>query len=119
GGDHDANVLTFDDTKGSEVFYMRAQKDMAVRVENNEDHHVYHDQNITVQENRTEEVQLGNEKVTIDLGNRRVTICTGNDSLEISSGSQTTTAMQSITLQVGESSVVLAPTGVTIKGPMI
>ena len=32
GGEHDANVLTFDDTKGSEVFYMRAEKDMKVRV---------------------------------------------------------------------------------------
>ena len=37
GGEHNANVLTFDDTKGTEVFYMRAEKDMAVRVENNED----------------------------------------------------------------------------------
>jgi type VI secretion system secreted protein VgrG len=128
GGEHDSNVLTFDDTMGSEVFYMRAQKDMAVRVENNEDHHVYKDQNITVQENRTVEVQLGNEKVTIDMGNRNVKICSGNDSLEIQTGNQstyldlghsTTEAMQSITLKVGENSIVIDQTGVTIKGTMV
>jgi len=34
-------------------------------------------------------------------------------------GSQTTEAMQSITLKVGPSSIVIDPTGVTIKGSMI
>jgi type VI secretion system secreted protein VgrG len=119
GGEHDANVLTFDDTKGSEVFYMRAQKDMAVRVENNDDLKVLNDQTITIHNNRTEVVEQGNETITIQQGNRAVTISQGNDSLEISMGSQTTEAMQSITLKVGPSSIVLAPTGVTIKGPMI
>ena len=65
GGDHNANVLTFDDTMGSEVFYMRAEKDMAVRVENNEDSHVYNNQTITVDNDRTETVTNGNESVTI------------------------------------------------------
>jgi type VI secretion system secreted protein VgrG len=101
GGEHDANVLSFDDTMGDEVFYMRAQKDMSVWVENDDDLHVYNDQTITIGGNRTETVEKGNDKITI------------------STGSQTTTAMQSITLQVGPSSIVLTPTGVTIKGPMI
>ena len=128
GGDHDANVLTFDDTMGSEVFYMRAQKDMAVRVENNDDLHVYNDQTITIHNNRTEVVEQGNETITIQQGNRAVTISQGNDSLEISMGNQsikldmgasTTEAMQSITLKVGQSSVVLDQMGVTIKGMQI
>ena len=119
GGEHDANVLTFDDTKGSEVFYMRAQKDMAVRVENNDDLKVFNDQTITIHNNRTEVVEQGNETITIQQGNRDVTISQGNDSLKISMGSQTTEAMQSITLKVGQSSVVLDQTGVTIKGMMI
>ncbi len=59
GGEHDSNVLTFDDTMGSEVFYMRAQKDMAVRVENNDDLKVINDQTITITNNRTEVVQKG------------------------------------------------------------
>ena len=119
GGEHDANVLTFDDTNGSEVFYMRAQKDMAVRVENDDDLKVLNDQTITITNNRTEVVSQGNETITIQQGNRAVTVSQGNDSLEISMGSQTTEAMQSITLKVGPSSIVLDPTGVTIKGPMI
>jgi len=128
GGEHDSNVLTFDDTMGSEVFYMRAQKDMAVRVENNDDLKVFNDQTITITNNRTEVVQKGNEKITIQQGNRDVTISMGNDSLEISMGNQstkldlgasTTEAMQSITLKVGENSIVIDQTGVTIQGTMI
>jgi type VI secretion system secreted protein VgrG len=128
GGEHDSNVLTFDDTMGSEVFYMRAQKDMAVRVENNDDLKVLNNQTITITNDRTEVVQKGNEKITIQQGNRDVTISMGNESLEISMGNQstkldlgasTTEAMQSITLKVGQSSIVLDQTGVTIKGMMI
>jgi type VI secretion system secreted protein VgrG len=92
---------------------------MAVRVENNDDLHVYNDQTITIHNNRTEVVEQGNEKITIQQGNRDVTISTGDDSLEISMGSQTTEAMQSIELKVGQSSVRLDQTGVTIKGMMI
>jgi len=146
GGEHDSNVLTFDDTMGSEVFYMRAQKDMAVRVENNDDLKVMNDQTITITNNRTEVVQKGNEKITIQKGNRDtaidtgnetlkisqgnrdVTISMGNDSLKLSMGNQstkldlgasTTEAMQSITLKVGQNSIVIDQTGVTIKGTMI
>jgi len=137
GGEHDSNVLTFDDTMGSEVFYMRAQKDMAVRVENNDDLKVMNDQTITITNNRTEVVQKGNEKITIQQGNRDVTISQGNESLTISMGNDTlkismgnqstkldlgastTEAMQSITLKVGQNSIVIDQTGVTIKGIMI
>jgi type VI secretion system secreted protein VgrG len=128
GGEHNANVLTFDDTLGSEVFYMRAEKDMAVRVENNEDYHVMNNQTITVDQDRTETVTRGNESVTIQQGNRNVTISMGNDSLTVSTGNQTTTvsmgsistsAMQSITLTVGPSSITIAPSGVTISAPMV
>jgi type VI secretion system secreted protein VgrG len=107
GGEHDSNVLTFDDTMGSEVFYMRAQKDMAVRVENDSDLHVYNDQRIHVHNNRYIYVDQGNEDIVIQQGNR---------SISIDMGSQTTEAMQSITLKVGQSSIVLDPTGVTIQG---
>jgi type VI secretion system secreted protein VgrG len=146
GGEHDANVLAFDDTKGSEVFYMRAEKDMAIRVQNNEDTHVMNNQTITVDNDRTEVVTKGNETVeikqgnrshkittgneTLDVaqGNRSVKVDMGNDSLEISLGNQTTKldlgaastdAMQSITLTVGQSSITINQMGVTIKGMMI
>jgi type VI secretion system secreted protein VgrG len=146
GGEHDCNVLAFDDTKGSEVFYMRAEKDMAVRVQNNEDTHVMNNQTITVDNDRTESVTKGNESVEIkqgnrshqvtagneslkvSQGNRSVEVSMGNDSLTISMGNQTTKlnlgaastdAMQSITLTVGQSSITINQMGVTISGMMI
>ncbi len=136
GGEHDSNVLTFDDTMGSEVFYMRAQKDMAVRVEHDEDYHVYndqdvavdHDQNITVKNNRTIYVMEGNLQTSvvqkhrtafIQQGNDNLTISMGNQSTKLDMGASTTEAMQSITLKVGQNSIVIDQTGVTIKGTMI
>jgi len=99
-----------------------------VRVENNDDLHVYNDQTITIHNNRTEVVEQGSDKITIQQGDRNVTISQGNDSLEISMGNQsikldmgasTTEAMQSITLKVGQNSIVIDQTGVTIKGMMV
>jgi type VI secretion system secreted protein VgrG len=119
GGQLDENVLSFDDTMGNEFFYMRARKDMRVRVDNNQDLTVLNNQTIEISNDRTEVVEKGNEKITIQQGNRDVTISMGNDSLKISMGSQTTEAMQSIELKVGQSSVKLDQMGVTIKGMMI
>jgi len=111
GGDKDYNELVFDDTKGNEVFWRRAQKDMMGEVMN--------DFGLTVHNNRQVVVEQGNETITIQQGNRAVTVSQGNDSLEISMGSHTTEAMQSITLKVGQNSIVIDQTGVTIKGMMV
>ena len=136
GGEHDSNVLTFDDTMGSEVFYMRAQKDMAVRVEHDDDQHVYndqtvtvdHDQDITVKNDRTILVKEGNYQTTVSQkhrtafihqGNDNLTISMGNQSTKLNMGASSTEAMQSITLKVGQNSIVIDQTGVTIKGTMI
>ena len=88
GGEHDANVLAFDDTKGSEVFYMRAEKDMAVRVQNNEDTHIMNNQTITVDNDRTETVTKGNETVEIKQGNRSHTVTMGNETLTVTQGNR-------------------------------
>ena len=146
GSEHDANVLAFDDTKGSEVFYMRAEKDMAIRVQNNEDTHIMNNQTITVDNDRTEvvttgnetveikkgdrshKITMGNESLDVAQGNRSIAIDMGNDDLKISMGNQSTKldlgaasteAMQSITLTVGPSSIKIDQMGVTIKGMMI
>ncbi len=93
GGEHDANVLAFDDTKGSEVFYQRAEKDMAIRVQNNEDIHVMNNQTITVDQDRTETVTKGNESVTIKQGTRTHTVF-GNESLTVQSGNRSVEVQQ-------------------------
>jgi len=126
GGDHDANVLGFDDTKGSEYFYMRAEKDMAVRVQNNEDHHVYNNQTITVDNDRTETVTKGNETVTIQQGNRSHTVSQGNESLTVSQGTRTVTVQgddtheikqgdRSVTLDMGNDSLTISMGNQTTK----
>jgi type VI secretion system secreted protein VgrG len=146
GGADDFNELRFEDKKGSEDVYFHAQKDFHRVVENDDDLKVGHDQTIEIKNNRTETVKEGDEKVTVEKGNRtievttgndthnikkgnrEVTIDMGNDTLTIKMGNQTTKlnlgassteAMQSIELKVGQSSVKLDQTGVTIKGLMI
>jgi type VI secretion system secreted protein VgrG len=128
GGADDFNELRLEDKKGSEDIYFHAQKDFHRMVENDDDLKVGHDQTIEIKNDRTETVKEGNEKVTIAQGNRDVKISMGNDTLKISMGNQQTNidlgkseteAMQSIELIVGQSSVKLDQTGVTIKGMMI
>ncbi len=87
------------------------------------------DEKVTIEQgDRTIEVTQGNDSHQIKQGNREVVIEMGNDSLEIKMGNQTTKldlgmsqteAMQSIELKVGQSSLKLDQTGVTIQGMMI
>lgn len=78
--------------------------------------------------NRDVIVGTGNDTHKIDKGNRAVVIAMGNDSLDIKMGNQTTKlalgksateAMQSIELKVGQSSIKLEQSGITIKGMMV
>lgn len=160
----DANMLRFEDKKGSEEVLLHAQKDLTVEVENDEDRSVGHDQReviknsrtVTIKDaddtltlekgSRTETIKMGDDTLSIDKGNRSETIKMGNDSLSIDMGNRSTTlkmgndttelklgnlsikcalgavsieAMQSITLKVGQSTIVVDQTGVTIKGMMI
>jgi type VI secretion system secreted protein VgrG len=145
GGEENFNELCFEDKKGEELIYLRAEKDFTEAVENDHCFWAGHDQMITIDNNRTEivtqeekvTIEKGNRSIYVDkgndthqikMGNRDVKIDMGNDSLKISMGNQTTKidlgkseseAMQSIELKVGQSSVKLDQMGVTIKGMMI
>jgi type VI secretion system secreted protein VgrG len=153
GGDPETfNELCFEDKKGQELVYLRAEKDLTIAVENDEAHWVGHDREKTVdhdetvhvKNNRTEtvdndesvtvgnsrtvtvnqkddkhQIKMGNREVKIDMGNDKLTIGMGNQTTDISLGKSETTAMQSIELKVGQSSVKLDQMGVTIKGMMI
>lgn len=146
GSADDFNELRFEDSKGKEDIYFHAQKDFHRVVENDDDLSVGDNQTITIANDRTEVVKKGNEKVTIQqgdrtvavamgndthqiqMGDRAVQIDMGNDTLMIKMGNQTTKldmgkssteALQSIELKVGQSSIKLDQTGVTITGMMI
>lgn len=82
----------------------------------------------TVQKDRTVTLNTGNDKLQVKQGNRDVLIDMGNDALTIKMGDQTTKlnlgkaltdALQSITLKVGASKIVVDQTGVKIDGMMI
>jgi type VI secretion system secreted protein VgrG len=128
GGTDNFNELRFEDKKDSEDILFHAEKDFHRVVENDDDLKVGNNQTIEIKKDRTETVTEGNETVTIKQGNRQVTIEMGNETLQIKMGNQSTKldlgkseteAMQSIELKVGQSSVKLDQTGVTIKGMMI
>jgi type VI secretion system secreted protein VgrG len=69
--------------------------------------------------NREATIKTGNETVTVNTGNATHTIKMGNMTIKCSMGSITLEAMQSITLKVGGSTLVVDQSGVTIKGTMI
>jgi len=137
GSKDDANVLRFEDKKGSEHVFLHAQKDLNVEVENDETRAIDHDQTETIKNARTVTIQDSNDTLTLEKGNRSTTLNKGNDSLTLKqgneshalqlgnltmkcdAGSMTFEAMQKITLKVGPSTIELSPSGITIKGPMI
>lgn len=146
GGATDSNELRFEDKKGSEDVFFHAQKDFHRVVENDDSLQVKHDQtiqvknhrSITVEEgnesltvskgNRQAEISQGNESLTVKKGNRQVEVSQGNDVLAVKMGDQTvkiskgkssTEAGQSITLKVGQNSITIDQSGITIKATAI
>jgi type VI secretion system secreted protein VgrG len=149
------NEISFEDKKGEELLYVRAEKNLTKAVENDETVWVGNDRyeevdnneevivdkgNRTVtlkQGNDKHHLEMGNREVLLDMGNdkhhlkmgnREVFVDMGNDALTVKMGNQTTKlnlgksetdAMQSIELKVGQSSLKVDQTGVTIKGMMI
>jgi len=80
GGEEHFNEICFEDKKGAELLYIRAEKDQTIAVENDEAHWVGHDRDKTidhdettiVHHDRTETVD-NNETITIH-GNRTETV---------------------------------------------
>ena len=140
-------VSPFEDKAGSEEIYIHAQKDYNREVLNNETITVTQDSTTTVKQgNRSVTVSQGNDSHTVSTGNRSVTVSTGNDShtvsqgnrsatvslgndsltvstgnhsITVSVGSSSVTAMQSITLTCGPSSITISPDSIAISAPMI
>lgn len=142
----DANMLRFEDKKGSEDITLHAQKNLTVEVENDEKTTIGRNQTQVVQNartvtvkdaddtltlekgNRIETIKMGNDSLAIEMGNRDTVLKMGNDSTQLKLGNLTVKcdlgaitleAMQSITLKVGQSSLVVDQTGITLKGMLI
>jgi type VI secretion system secreted protein VgrG len=72
-----------------------------------------------IQQNDELTVVQGDVKTTVDTGNMTIAVSTGNYSLKTDVGGVTIEATTQIQLKCGPSSIVIDPTGVTIKGMMI
>jgi type VI secretion system secreted protein VgrG len=71
------NELRLEDKKGSEEFYLHAQKDMKMDVLN--------DQTITITQNRTATISKGNDELTISQGDRTITVSQGKETHSVQS----------------------------------
>jgi type VI secretion system secreted protein VgrG len=147
GSAQTANELRFEDLKGKEQVLLHAEKDLTIEVEHDRITTVKNDDTRTVQEgNDAHEVTKGNQTVVIKQGNQEVTLKQGNQTVTLDQGNQTITlkmgnletalkmgnittsvklgkhsteAMQGIELKVGQNSIKVDQTGVTIKGMMV
>jgi type VI secretion system secreted protein VgrG len=116
----------------------KVEQNRTIEVDGTHTEKIVKDTTITITEgNHSTTVQTGNQSITINKGNQTTQLDMGNQSTTLSMGNQSTQldmgditvncdlgsismeAMQSITLTVGPSSIVIDPTGVTIDGPMI
>jgi type VI secretion system secreted protein VgrG len=69
--------------------------------------------------NDTHQIKQGNRDVQIEMGNDTLTIKMGDQTTKVNLGKSETEALQSIELKVGQSSIKLDQTGVTIQGMLI
>lgn len=146
GGENDFNALIFEDEAGSEFVHFQSQKDYQMVVKDSAQIRIGLEDNIdvaaheveeaslhqTVKQHVTEIVQEGNKSELIDQGTLDLTVegdvteivRSGNMTTDVQSGSIDVTAARSIsmtatdsiTLTVGQSSIEITPTGVTISG---
>jgi type VI secretion system secreted protein VgrG len=105
GGAANFNEVRFEDKKGEELFYLHAEKDFELQVENNQTDMVGKDRLTTVKGNDTETVNK-DRKNTID----------GNDSLKVGK-KLVIDAGDAITIKTGAASISMKSDGsIDIKG---
>jgi type VI secretion system secreted protein VgrG len=121
------NELRFEDLKGQEKITFHAEKDMDTSVEHDDTQLVQNNRTINVDGTHTETIvkdttitiTQGNHSTTLNAGNQTITLDKGNQTTTVTLGSISMTAMQSITLTVGESSITIDPEGISIVAPTV
>jgi type VI secretion system secreted protein VgrG len=118
GSHKNFNELRFEDKKDSEDIYFHAEKDFHRVVENNDDLKIEKgNRTVTLEAgDETTRLQKGSREVKIEMGSDTLTISQGDQKTKVDLGKHETEAMQSIELKVGQSSIKLDQTGITIKG---
>ena len=118
------NELRFEDKVDEEEIYFHAEKNFTRVVENDDvlkigfekadpgdqTTEINNDQSITIGQNRSAEIQGGDDSIVVQ---------SGNHSISVSAGESTIEAAQKITLKVGASTITVEPASITIKSPQI
>lgn len=104
--------------KGDHTFEVKTGK-QTLKVKKDKEETIEGKSTQTITKDVKEQVKEGNVTREIMKGNESTVVKLGNYSLDTKAGKIELTAMQSITLKVGPSSIVIDPSGVTIKGPTI
>lgn len=114
GGRDNYHELRFEDKKGSEEIYLQSEKDWNILVKNNKGQTVGNNETLTVKSSRSKSIG-GSQNETVG-GDSTVSV-TG--ALSETAREITLTAQSKITLVCGGSTIVVEPSGVTIKGATI
>ena len=131
--------FSVDDTAGSELMFLHAEKDMFTEIENNETVTVGNNQSITITKDRTltvkaketievddsqtvtikngrtTTVDAAGDSLTVNNGGIKVTASQSDIAIAANAGNVTVTAMNSIKLTVGGNSIEINNEGITIS----
>ncbi len=111
GGSTDTfNEIRFEDKKDNEEIFAQAQKDLTVRVKNDEKRVVLHDRTTEVTNNDTRTVKEGDDTTTIEKGKQTITVKQGDQETSIDQGDQSITiktGKQVVTLSKGDQQITL------------
>jgi type VI secretion system secreted protein VgrG len=110
-GGNGYNEWNFEDMKGSEKITVHAEKDLDVTVQNAETR--------TIGKNFVPPKGSPSRDTTLVNGDDNLTIQKGDQTINIPLGSQTTTAMVTITIQVGASTITMSPGSISLTSPTI
>lgn len=88
------NRLWFEDKKGSEVVWFRAERDYKVNIVHKDEERVYDEGS------RATTLKKGNDVLTLDEGNLSTTVSKGDETREVSTGKRTTTIQADEVLEV-------------------
>jgi type VI secretion system secreted protein VgrG len=80
------NELSWDDTKGSELFFLHAEKDYTTEVENNQTLSVGNCRTVTVQQDETVTIAKGNQSNTVSKGDQYNEVTEGSQAVVIKKG---------------------------------
>jgi type VI secretion system secreted protein VgrG len=117
-GGNGFNMWNFEDKKDHEQINVHAQKDLNVKVLNNESRSVGSSMTTTIGYSQTTTIGSGFKPPT-GKPSRQTTIKNGDDQLNVESGAILYEAKMKIELKVGPSTLTIDPTGITLNAPTI